>query len=283
MRWFFAFGLSTSSEQIQADAGVRLPAEKARLADHAYTFAGYDEHYKGGTSRLLELPGAHVLGVAYPIDSVQLEKLEAAGHGYELREHRIELSGESVVATTLEAPEEQPLNPPARDYVERVRSGLSRHYDPEVVDRYLQRAVARATRAPQVPLQEGASDRYVRSETFAFRRMFPWDTTRSKPFGAGWVVLQPGDATPPESHDEEESFVFVAGAGEMSMDGMPFAVQKGDAVYIEPFTTHSVKNDGDETLEFLCLWWNEVKPSSAEMTSTAMLRLGDDGHLSRNG
>jgi mannose-6-phosphate isomerase-like protein (cupin superfamily) len=266
--WFFAFGLSTSSEQMQADTGVHLRAEKARLADHAYTFAGYDEHYKGGTSRLLALPGAHVLGVAYPIDSAQLEKLEAAGNGYVLHEHHIELSGESVIATTLEAPEERPLSPPGRDYVERVRSGLSRHYNPEIVDRYLQRAVARATGAPQVALQEGTSDRYVRSETFAFRRMFPWDTTKSKVFGSGWVVLQAGDATPPESHDEEESFVFVAGAGEMSLDGMPFSVQKGDTVYIEPFTAHSVRNDGDEALEFICLWWNEVEPSPVEVTST---------------
>ena len=262
---------------------MHLPAEKARLADHAYTFAGYDEHYKGGTSRLLALPGAHVLGVAYSIDSAQLEnRFEAAGHGYTLREHRIELSGESVIATTLKAPEERPLQPTG----ERLRRARSLRAVPALQPRG-RGPVPPASRRPCDQSASGPSPGgglgSVRSiGDLRLSSDVSLGHDEMKTFGAGWVVLQPGDATPAESHDERRASCSSREPA-VSLDRMPFAVQKGDAVYIEPFTTHSVRNDGDEALEFICLWWNEVEPSSAEVTSTAMLRLGDDDHLSRNG
>jgi mannose-6-phosphate isomerase-like protein (cupin superfamily) len=264
MEWFFSYGLSTDPEQMRAEVGTWHCDEKSQLPDHAYMFTGdHPEFGGGGSSTIVPLLGAEVLGLAYQIDQDQLETLIAKGHGYELRRHRIRLPREEVDAVTLEPPEIAEPQPPSDSYLERVRFGLCQHYDAEIVARYLDRAVARSKTATEVPRKAAGPETYKREFGVAFRRLFPWDVTKSAAFGSGWAVLQPGEATTPHSHDEEESFIILSGEGRMTLDGRDFPVAKADAIYIEPFTAHTVKNEGSEPLEVLCVWWGEAVPAAA--------------------
>jgi mannose-6-phosphate isomerase-like protein (cupin superfamily) len=206
------------------------------------------------------MPGASVLGVAYQIDRRQIEGFVKANGRHELRERRIRLPDAEIDAVALESSPDRAPSPPADEYLERVWRGLNHHYDPEIVARYLERAVKRSGGAG-VHRNANVPEAYKREYGSAFRRIFPWDVTVSSPFGSAWAILQPGEATTPHCHDEEESFIFVSGRGQMSVDGHEFEVAKGDAVYLEPFSAHSVRNDGSEPLELLCVWWGEVVPA----------------------
>ncbi len=68
--------------------------------------------------------------------------------------------------------------------------------------------------------------------------------------------MPPGSSTTPHSHDEEETFIVVRGLGRMSVDGRERDVATGDAIYLEPFSAHTIANrSASEPLEFLCIWW----------------------------
>lgn len=270
MQWIFSYGLSTDPVTMREAVGSWHRAESAELPDHVYLFTGVHPAFEAGTSTVLPAPGGHVLGVAYLIDDDRVESLVASGRGYVPRRRTVRLADAEIEVLMLEPETIPDPNPPAAGYLEQVRAGLLGRYDEQIVDRYLGRALARSGgNGGGVAIQPGAPEAYVREHTYAFRRMFPWaETQTSTDFGAGWVVIEPGGATPAESHNEEESFIFVAGHGRLVRDDGEIEVKKGDVVYLEPFATHSVHNVGESPLEFLCIWWNEL-PNPFAATPTA--------------
>ena len=59
------------------------------------------------------------------------------------------------------------------------------------------------------------------------------------------VVLSPG------SHETEETYVILEGAGKMTFARFERDVKKGDFVYLPPWCVHGIENTGTETLVVL--------------------------------
>lgn len=263
MPWFLSYGLGTDLERTRADIGSWERHLPVILPDHVYTFAGRHPDFDGaGTSTLFPAPGGMVLGVAYLVSEPQLEQLVEKGHGYQLRATRAPVDGREETVYTLQPETPGEPNPPAERYLAMVRKGLEQHYPVEVVEMYLARALKRAAGSPEIPARVPTPDSFKREYGCDLRRLFPWEPMRARPFGGAWAVLNEGDATTPHAHDEEETFVFVGGEGMMNVDGREMPVRRGDTVYLEPFSVHTVRNTGREPLEMLCMWWGAILPAT---------------------
>lgn len=268
MPWFFMYGISTGTDQAKKDLGSWERYERASLADYNYTFTGkHPDWGNAGTSTLIPVEGGTVLGVAYQITDEQIAKIAADAAPYEIRHNEVKLksTGEIVQAVTLQPQQIAELNPPSDEYIALVRKGLLEHYHEEIVELYLNRALHRTTLSEDelVPIQPQASYKPNREYGCDFRRLFPWNATRTTPFGSAWATLNPGDQTTPQCHDEEETFLVISGEALVNTDGREFTVRKGDTVYFEPFATHTVINNGNEPFEMLCIWWGEVQQTPA--------------------
>ena len=65
--------------------------------------------------------------------------------------------------------------------------------------------------------------------------------------------LAPGLATEPHLHPRtEEIYYILAGQAEMSIDDEQQLVSAGDAIAIPPGRVHSIHNNGEQMLVFLC-------------------------------
>lgn len=87
------------------------------------------------------------------------------------------------------------------------------------------------------------------------QRLLPWAALNA-PFEGAWVVVAPGGATDPHSHDEYEIFIAVSGTGELESEGERSPFLPGDVVHFKPGTRHQVINAGDGDFEFYSVWWD---------------------------
>lgn len=68
------------------------------------------------------------------------------------------------------------------------------------------------------------------------------------------LSLEPGDSVGTHIHDsEEEIYYILKGKGVVIDDGMPVEVNEGDAILTRDGASHSIKNTGDTTLEFMAV------------------------------
>lgn len=260
MPWFFSYGIGTDLEQTKLDLGHWQRHQASSLKDHVYTFTGYHPDFKGATSTILPCKGGIVLGVAYLIEDQQVQDLVEHGHGYVLKTNQAMIGDEEVPVLTLQPAEIGAPDAPSEDYVQRVRNGLNQHYGSELVEVYLSRALKRAHGQELIDIKSPVPSSFTQEYGCDFRRLYPW---KKSSFGGAWAILDVGKATLPHCHDEQETFIFVNGEGLMSIDGKEFPVRKGDAVYLEPFSPHTVLNTGDIPLEILCVWWGALIPETA--------------------
>jgi mannose-6-phosphate isomerase-like protein (cupin superfamily) len=276
MQWFFSYGLGTDVEQTRAEVGVLARHGAATLPDYIYTFTGHHPEFDCATSTLVPVRGGLVLGVAYELTDSQIDDVVTHGHGYALRQNLARFEDRDIAVVTLQPTEIGPPGLPSAEYLGRVRRGLRQHYPHALVEAYLQRALARAGARPLVPRRRSSPDQFREELGVATRRLFPWEATKTGPFGSAWVVVKPGQAVEPHCHDEQEAFICLSGRGIMSVDGLEFPVTRGDTLYLEPFAAQSVRPEGDEPLEFLCLSWDAILPTTATTVR-------DDGSLSEAG
>jgi mannose-6-phosphate isomerase-like protein (cupin superfamily) len=76
------------------------------------------------------------------------------------------------------------------------------------------------------------------------------------PFKLARFVVEPGYASPVDSHAVHEIWFVASGAGELRYDSdQLIRIAEGDAVYLEPPRTHQVCNDGDSTLVIHSIYW----------------------------
>ncbi len=261
MQWFFTYGSWTDPDQMKKNMKEWERYEKAALKDHIYTFTGEHPVFKGGSSTAIPLRGGTVLGVAYLIDEQWLQELGESGDGYVVKENRASIGSVDVPVLMLQPQKIGPVQSPSSEYLTRVQYGLSQHYPKEVVEMYLARARKRASGQELVTYKTPTPETFKREYGCDFRRLFPWEVTRQSSFGSAWAIVRPGEESKPHCHDEEETFIFLNGEGLMSVDGHKFPVRKGDAVYLEPFSAHTVRNTGEGPLEMLCVWWGAVTPA----------------------
>lgn len=68
------------------------------------------------------------------------------------------------------------------------------------------------------------------------------------------ITLEPGDSIGNHAHEnEEEVYYMLRGEATVIDDGVPVVVRKGDAVLTRDGATHSIKNTGTETCEFMAI------------------------------
>ena len=56
---------------------------------------------------------------------------------------------------------------------------------------------------------------------------------------------------PHHHEDHEEVYYIINGAGKIKMGNEETGLRDGDIIYIPENTTHSIINDGEETIDFL--------------------------------
>ena len=63
--------------------------------------------------------------------------------------------------------------------------------------------------------------------------------------------VDPGEMQFLHSHEEEQCYYLVRGAGSMIIDGENRAVKEGEAIFVPSGSKHGIKNIGDDTLTYL--------------------------------
>jgi mannose-6-phosphate isomerase-like protein (cupin superfamily) len=95
------------------------------------------------------------------------------------------------------------------------------------------------------------------------RRLFPWAGVADPLWGSAIASVRPNEATSPHSHDEEETFIILGGAGVISIDERTESIQRGDVIYLPRHSRHTIRNtSGEEPLEFLTIWWGSPEANS---------------------
>lgn len=75
--------------------------------------------------------------------------------------------------------------------------------------------------------------------------------------GGAWGRLVPGARSDAHQHDETETFVIVAGRGDLVVDSGRRPVEPGNVIQFEPFETHHLENTGDSDLLFATFYWRD--------------------------
>lgn len=75
--------------------------------------------------------------------------------------------------------------------------------------------------------------------------------------GAAWVSVAPGARSDAHQHDETETWVFISGTGELTVDAEHHPVSASTVAQFEPFETHSVENTGETDLLFVSFYWRD--------------------------
>jgi methionyl-tRNA synthetase len=80
--------------------------------------------------------------------------------------------------------------------------------------------------------------------------------------GANWGRVGAGRHSDPHQHDETETFVIVAGHGDLVVDAKRTPVSPGMVIQFEPFETHYLDNPGPEDLLFVTFYWRDAPRAS---------------------
>lgn len=97
------------------------------------------------------------------------------------------------------------------------------------------------------------------------RRLYPWPGVIDPAFwGSAIASVRPGEATTPHSHDEEETFIILSGAGQISVDDDSSQISQGDVIYLPRHSHHTISNGSEsEPLVFLTIFWGSPEAHAA--------------------
>ena len=65
--------------------------------------------------------------------------------------------------------------------------------------------------------------------------------------------MLPGASTEDDSHPYEHEIFVISGRGRIKIANQTEEMNPGDAFFVPPNTLHSIKNEGDEELKFICI------------------------------
>lgn len=83
------------------------------------------------------------------------------------------------------------------------------------------------------------------------------DFAEHAPFCGSFFNVNPGAESPVDQHEVLEVWLVISGAGELFVGDSTEAksIQMGDVVKFDSFETHRVKNNSNEVLKMISLWW----------------------------
>lgn len=103
-----------------------------------------------------------------------------------------------------------------------------------------------------VTVQDGVPVVYPECHGVGVRVVHPVNpNAASRNLGLVMFYLPPHVLLPPGSHETEETYVILEGAGQMTFAQFERNVKKGDFVYLPPWCVHGIENTGNETLVVL--------------------------------
>ncbi len=76
-----------------------------------------------------------------------------------------------------------------------------------------------------------------------------------QPFGAMACFLAHGGTSEPDCHEEEEVMIVLSGTGVLDVAGGREALSPRDVVVLPPNQRHTVVNSGEQTLEWVSIYW----------------------------
>jgi len=76
----------------------------------------------------------------------------------------------------------------------------------------------------------------------------PHAPLEAEQFVMGHVTIYPGGSVPLHSHQQEEVYYIVAGAGIVAVDDETRSVQTGDCIYLKPQSNHMLSNTSTENM-----------------------------------
>lgn len=88
--------------------------------------------------------------------------------------------------------------------------------------------------------------------------------------GGGWGRVSPGGRSDAHQHDEIETFVIVAGRGDLVVNSARRPVAAGTVIQFAPFETHHLENTGEQDLLFATFYWRD--PDRAARAAAAVPR-----------
>jgi mannose-6-phosphate isomerase-like protein (cupin superfamily)/acyl carrier protein len=93
--------------------------------------------------------------------------------------------------------------------------------------------------------------------------------------GASWARVAPGLRSVANQHDEIETWVIVAGEGQVFADGERRHVSADTVVQFEPFETHFVDNTGETDLVFASFYWRDGERAMQTAAGVEHRRFGE--------
>jgi quercetin dioxygenase-like cupin family protein len=84
-----------------------------------------------------------------------------------------------------------------------------------------------------------------------WRTLVSADRTPSEALTVGLARLAPGERLEAHRHEQAEVYVGTAGEGTVTIEGEPFTVAQGTAVFIPGNALHACENTGTEELRFV--------------------------------
>lgn len=68
------------------------------------------------------------------------------------------------------------------------------------------------------------------------------------------MCIKPGEEIGEETHDVDQTLVFVTGTGEAIIEGVSEAFDEGDLFFVHAGTKHNFKNTGEEPLKLFTVY-----------------------------
>jgi mannose-6-phosphate isomerase-like protein (cupin superfamily) len=92
-----------------------------------------------------------------------------------------------------------------------------------------------------------------------YQQIYPHGGEHLAPWGVGRAVIEPGGTTVRHEHEDHEMFVFVSGAGVLTIDDEECAVGPEVAVLVPAGSPHQIRNtDSRAQLVFFSVYWPTV-------------------------
>ncbi len=102
--------------------------------------------------------------------------------------------------------------------------------------------VKKADEVPLQPVQEGIGIRWLLASEDGVPN-----------YAMRIIEIEPGVVFPPHHHPYEHEIYVLEGRGIVSGEGGEAVMEPGIVLYIAPDELHGYRNEGEETLRFICV------------------------------
>lgn len=87
-----------------------------------------------------------------------------------------------------------------------------------------------------------------------YRILIDEPTTGARAFSLLVNEIRPGGAGRLHAHEVEHGMYIIRGRGRFVLEGEPYAVEAGAAVFVPPHAHHSLSCEGDEPLQYVVIY-----------------------------